>query len=88
MIHDPMVGNKYWSLVNHSISMPYTRKHQRIIMYGSITKDGRQFFRACEKFNADTFVSYLKKLKRKCGKVAVILDRAPQHRAKVVRKFF
>ncbi len=32
-------------------------------------------------------MSYLEELNRKWGKVTVILDRAPQHRAKAVRKF-
>ncbi len=32
-------------------------------------------------------VSYLEKLKRRWGKVKVIMDRAPQHRAKVLREF-
>ena len=37
-VHDIIVGRKYWSLVGHPISMPYTGSHKRIVAYGSITK--------------------------------------------------
>ena len=39
------------------------------------------------KFNAVTFVAYLKELQKHFGKVVMICDRAPQHRSKVVREF-
>ena len=86
-IHDVIVGRKYWSPVGHSISVPYTGSHRRIVTYGSITRDGRQFFRTYEKFDGPTFVQYLKDLHRHFGKVAVTADRAPQHRSKLVREF-
>ena len=42
------------------ITVPYTGSHKRITAYGSITMDGRQFFRTASGFNAPTFVAYLK----------------------------
>ncbi len=86
-IHDVMVGRKYWSPVGHSISVPYTGSHKRIAAYGSIARDGRQFFRTYEKFDGPTFVRYLKDLHRHFGKVVVTTDRAPQHRSKRVKEF-
>ncbi len=81
-IHDVIVGRKYWSRVGHSISVPYTGSHKRITVYGSISQDGRQFFRTHEKFDGFTFVRYLKNMHGHFGKVAVTVDRAPQHHSK------
>ena len=86
-IHDVIVGRKYWSLVGYLMGVPHTGSHKRIVAYGSIVMDGRQFFRTYEKFDGPTFVQHLKDLHRHFGKVAVTADRAPQHRSKLVRKF-
>ena len=69
------------------MGVPYTGSHEKITAYGSIAKDGRQFFRTYERFDADTFVRYLKGLRRHFGKVAVTVDRASPHRARLVREF-
>ena len=55
------------------------------MVYGAIAKDGRQFFRTHERFDAPTFVGYLKEMQRHFGKV-VVMDRASPHRAKSVKK--
>ena len=60
--------------------------HQKSIVYGAISRSGRQFFRQYEKFDAATFVRYLKAAERKFGKIVMIADRAPQHKAKRVKK--
>ena len=85
-IHDMIVGRKYWSPVGSPIRITYTGSHKKITAYGSITTDGRQFFRTYEKFDAPTFVRYLKEMQRHFGKMAVVVDRAPPHKAKAVRK--
>ncbi len=85
-IHDVKSGRKYWSPVGVPIIVPYTGSHKRITAYGSITMDGRQFFRTERWFNAPTFVAYLKAMQRHFGKVTVMVDRASPHRAKLVKK--
>ena len=55
-IHDAISGRKYWSLRGERIVVPYTGSHRRIVVYGAIAKDGRQFFRTHERFDAPTFV--------------------------------
>ena len=85
-IHDGIVGRKYWSPVGNPVGIPYTGSHKRITADGSITANGRQFFRTYEKFDAPTFVRYLKEMQRHFGKMAVVADRAPPHKAKAVRK--
>ena len=66
--------------------MPYTGSHNRIVVYGAIARDGRQFFRTRESLDAPTFVGYLKEMQRRFGKVAVVTDRASPRRAKLVKK--
>ena len=84
-IHDSMTGRKYWSRVGNPIGVSYTGNHKKITMYGAIAGDGRQFFRTYDKFDSSTFVHYLQEMQKRFGKVAVIADRAPQHRSRMVR---
>ena len=85
-IHDVISGRKYWFPRGERIVVPYTGSHRRIVVYGAIAKDGKQFFRTHESFDAPTFVGYLKEMQRRFGKVAVVTDRASPHRAKSVKK--
>ena len=55
-------------------------------MYGAIAKDGRQLFRTHERFDAPTFIRYLKEMQRRFGKVAVVTDGTYPHRATLVRR--
>ena len=64
-----------------------TGSHRKITVYGSLARDGRQFFRTYDRFNASTFLLYLKEMQKHFGKVAVITDRASPHRSRLVRKF-
>ena len=86
-IHDTVSGRKYWSPKCRRISVPYTGSHKKVTIYGSLALDGRQFFRTYDRFNAVTFVAYLKELQRHFGKAVLICDRAPQHRSRHVREF-
>ncbi len=75
----------HWTPRTVPVYEPYTGSHERIVVYGAIAEDGRQAFRTRDKFNADTFAQYLAELHGKFGKIAVIVDRAPQHRAGAVK---
>ena len=85
-VHDTVSGRKYWSPQGEPITVPYTGSHRKIAVYGATAKDGRQFFRTYDRFNAPTFVKYLNAMQRHFGKVAVVMDRASPHRAKLVKK--
>ena len=60
--------------------------HKKVTVYDAIAKDGRQFFRTYDRFDAPTFIEYLKAMQRHFGKVVAVVDRASPHRAKLVRK--
>jgi len=61
--------------------------HESLAVYGTITINGDQLFRIYKKFNAATFVEYLKEIHYKYGKIALILDRASVHKSKKVKDF-
>ena len=86
-IRDVKAGRKYWSLVAKRIFLPYTGRHESLAVYGTITTHGEQLFRIYDKFNAVTFVEYLKELHWKYGKIALILDRASVHKSTKVKEF-
>ena len=86
-VHDTVSGRKYWSPKGRRINVPYTGSHRKVTIYGSLALDGRQFFRTYDRFNAVTFVAYLKELQKHFGKTVLICDRAPQHRSRLVKEF-
>ena len=86
-IDDPASGVKYWSPEGRPIVTTYRGRHGRVVAYGSIGTDGRQFFWTYEKFDKETVLLYLKELAGHFGKVAIIMDNASQHKAKTVREF-
>ncbi len=86
-VRDTKTGKKYWSPVAKRIFLPYTGRHESLAVYGTITENGNQLFRVYDKFNAVTFVEYLKELHWKYGKIAIILDRASVHKSKKVKEY-
>ena len=87
-VHDPSHGRKYWSMVGEPITVRYNGIHRRMIVCGSIATDGRRMFRTYEKsFTSKNFVSYLKELQRRFGKIYVIIDSSTTHTARIVQKY-
>ena len=64
----------------------YTGSHSKTIVFGMFTLDGRGFFERYDRFTKEEFVRFLKAAHKKFGKILMILDGAPQHRAKDVRE--
>lgn len=86
-VRDVKTGRKYWSPVAKRIFLPYAGRHESLAVYGTITENGSQLFRVYDRFNAVTFVEYLKELHWKYGKIALMLDRASVHKSKKVKEF-
>ena len=61
-IHDVMSGRKYRFPRGEQIVVPYTRSHSRIVAYGAIAKNGKQFFRTHKRFDAPALSS----ISRRC----------------------
>ncbi len=65
-----------------------TGSHQKTIVFGALSYDGRQMFKQYDKFDQHAFIDFLKHLHKKFGKILVYADRAPQHyRSNLVKKY-
>jgi len=80
-------GAKHWSPVGTGIPVPRTGSHERLAVFGALADDGRRPFRPHGRLGAATFVRCPREAHRKFGRIAVVMGRAPQHRAAVVRDF-
>lgn len=85
--HDSGGGGWLWTGRGERAHVQYTGSHRKVVLYGGIAGDGRRLCQVRKKFDAATFVAYLRKLHQKFGKVAVVLDRASQHRAEEVADY-
>ena len=63
----------------------HTGTHSRAVVFGLITSDGKDFFVRYDRFRKEEFVDFLKRTHEKFGKILMILDGAPQHRANDVK---
>ena len=86
-VDDVRLGKKYWTDVHQRMIVRWRGSHQRFLVYGMMADDNQSFFRSYEKFNAIAFRDYLEAARKKFGKIFVIADRAPQHKANVVKKY-
>ena len=60
-------------------------KRDKTIVYGTLAEDGTRLMRQYERFDGPKFVRYLKEVRRKWGKVLLIMDNAGQHKRREVR---
>ena len=61
-IRDRTKEGRYWTPVGAPVMVPHVGSHDTVTAYGSLAADGRQFFRTYDRFNAATFVEYLKSM--------------------------
>lgn len=65
-----------------------TGLHQRIHIFGFLSEDKKKMFVSNSKMNAKSFLNTVYKIKRKFENIILIIDRAPWHRAKKVKRYF
>jgi hypothetical protein len=73
-LYDSLVRKK-WTAKGVRPTVIITDSHQKTCVFGTLSLDGRQLFRQYNRFNEDTFLSYLKKVKRKFHKFIIFLSR-------------
>jgi hypothetical protein len=57
-------------------------------VYGVLSLDGKQLFRQDNKFDSQSFIDYLDQVKKKFNKFVIFIDRATQHKSKMVKEYF
>ena len=65
-----------------------TGSHEKTIMYGVLSLDGKQLFRQDDKFDSQSFIDYLDQVKKKFNKFVIFIDRATQHKSNMVKEYF
>lgn len=83
-----MVKRRKWIVREKRPMATDTGSHEKTIVYGALYLDGKQLFRQGSKFDSQSFLSYLDQVKRKFNKFVIFLDRATQHRSKMVKEYF
>jgi len=88
-VHDTLVKRKLWRPKGIRPVITVTGSHQRTCVFGTLTLKGKhQLFRQYDKFNQDTFLDYLKQVKKNLGKkVVMFTDRARQHQSNKIKKY-
>ena len=81
-VWDTVKGKKLWTWTHRRIFMQYTGSHQRIAVFGALAENGAQMFRSYKTANSDAFMDFVRQLKARFGKVAIIMDKAPWHASK------
>jgi transposase len=86
-VYDVITRRKLWLPKGIRPIVTVTGSHQRTCVFGTLTLKGKQLFRQYDKFNQDTFLDYLKQIKKRLGKVILFTDRARQHQSKKVKEY-
>jgi hypothetical protein len=73
-IHDALVRRRMWTPEGTRPIVTVTGSHQRTCVFGTITIDGKQFFRQYDVFNQYAFLKYLKELQRKFRKLLLFIE--------------
>ena len=60
---------------------------ERTCVFGALTLKGKQLFRQYDVFNQETFLDYLKQVKKKFGKLVIFTDRARQHQSNKIKTY-
>ena len=87
-IHDSVLAKKRkWILKGKRPVVTVTGSHDKTIVYGVLSLDGKQLFRQYERFDSHSFIAYLEEIRKKFKKFIMFVDRATQHRSKMVEEY-
>ncbi len=61
--------------------------HSKTIAYGVLSLDGKQLLGSTKRFDSRSFIAYLEDVKKKFKKFIIFMDRATQHRSRIVKEY-
>ena len=82
------VSRKVWVQKGIRPRRLVTGLHNRVHIFGFLSEDKKKMFVSDKKMNAKSFLKSLYKIRRRFGRIILIIDRAPWHRAKKVQRYF
>ena len=87
-MHDSAVARKRrWITKDRRPVVTVTGSHSKTIAFGVLSLDGKQLFRQYQRFDSQSFIAYLEDVKKKFRKFIMIVDRATQHRSRMVKEY-
>ena len=87
-VHDSITTKRRkWVIKDKRPIATVTGSHEKTIIYGVLALDGKQLFRQKERFDSQTFVTYLEDVRKKFKKFVMIVDRATQHRSRTIKEY-
>ena len=88
-MHDSITTKrKRWILKEKRHTVTVTGSHEKTIVFGTLSLVGRkQLFRQYERFDGQSFIAYLKEVRKKFKKFIMFVDRATQHRSTLVKEY-
>ena len=85
-VHNLYIKRK-WIVRQKRPIITVTGTHNKTIIFGVLSNDGKQLFRQYNRFDSHSFIRYLEQVRKKFKKFIIFVDRAPQHRSKIVKKY-
>ena len=86
VVYDSIV-KKVWAIKGSNPIVLVTGKHKKTCLFGAVSLDKRQIFRQSKKINQDSFLNFLKEIKKKFKKFVLYMDKAPWHNNKKIEKY-
>ena len=87
-MHDSaMTRKRGWILKEKRPVVTVTGSHSKTTVFGVLSLDGKQLFRQYERFDSHSFIAYLEEARKKFKKFIMIVDRATQHRSRMVKEY-
>jgi transposase len=85
-LHDLYIKRK-WIVRQKRPIVTVTGSRDKTIIFGVLSSDGKQLFRQYDRFDSNSFIAYLKEVRKKFKKFVMFVDRATQHRSNIVKKY-
>lgn len=86
VLYDSLV-RAVWAKKGSKPTIVTTGSHAKTCLFGALGMDGRQLFRQYNWINSDTFLKFLKQLKRKFAPCLLFLDKSGSHKSRKVRQW-
>ena len=88
-MHDSITTKrKRWIPKEKRPIVTVTGSHEKTIVFGTLSLVGRkQLFRQYDRFDSHSFISYLEEVQKKFKKFVMFVDRATQHRSRMVEAY-
>jgi len=82
-----LVKKRRWIKREKRPIVTITGSHSKTIIFGVLSLDGKQLFRQYDRFDSLSFIAYLEEVRKKFKKFIIFMDRASQHRSKIVQQY-